>query len=80
MDGSPYPDDFIPRCAGNGPARVFTGPVGKTIRSEAFSCRVADAIRRIKRGQSLNRIRDIHGSIVVRTAVHDVYPTARMVG
>lgn len=80
MDGYPSPDDFIPRCAGNGLPRVFTEPVGKTIRSEAFSNRVADAIRRIKRGQSLDRIRALHGSIVVRTAVHDVYPTARMVG
>ncbi len=84
-DGSPFPDDYIPRCmdACHAPRRVWNRPDklprSKEFWSPEFTNRVKDAMRRLASGEPTNDIRDIHGAIVVRQAVSELLPKSQMV-
>lgn len=73
-------DEWFERSAGNGAARVSPSlptrnrKSAESLWSPAFRLRVDDAIMRIKKSESLDEIRAIHGMIVVRQAVHELLP------
>ena len=82
-DGSPYPDDFIPRCmdAAQCFPSVFNEPQGKFLRhtwAPAFTARVDNAKARLAAGEHPNAVREIHGAIVVRQAAAELLPKAKM--
>lgn len=78
QDGSPSPDDFIPRCmdARNAPRSTYNEPEKsdalKHLWSKSFSARVNDAMVRLKRKENIDYIRSLHGSIVLRQALQEI--------
>ena len=82
-DGLTRPDDLIPRCAPNGGPQLWNEPT--TLRTAnmgwtpAFSSRVADAMHRLTHGESPSEVRERHGAIVVRQAMAELVPGARIV-
>ena len=53
-------------------AVTASAPPDKSQWSSAFSGRVDDAIRRLRRGESLAEIRELHGGVVVNAAKQEI--------
>lgn len=83
-DGPACPDELIPRCmdAADAPHAVFNNPDSNRLAAfawpKAFSDRVMDAKRRLQAGAHPDSVREIHGAIVVRQAVAELLPKAKM--
>jgi len=81
-DGFTRHDDLIPRCmdAAAAPRATFCGPdkLPKTW-SAAFTARVEDAKKKLRRGVPVDEVCAVHGRIVVKTAAHEIMPKAKII-
>ncbi len=83
QDGYTGPDDTIPRCmdAAQAPRSIFNKPDGKALQrmwSPSFTARVQDAVKRLRKGEHPDTIRERHGAIVTRQAAFELLPHARI--
>lgn len=68
-------DAIIARCPASGPPAIYMQRTDRMLKvddldlmSPAFAWRVRDAMRRLRRGDSCEEIRALHGCVVLRTA------------
>lgn len=80
-DGFSGFDQIVERSADRGAPRTFNPPDRlRQMWPPAFRARVDDAVRRLSEGEPQNEIRERHGIIVVRTAVAELMPKAKVIG